>query len=297
MSAIAIAWGAHPDYPLVLLANRDERHARPTLPASWWTQPPHCLAGLDEARGGTWLAVTRDGRFAAVTGYRDDTPPSPDSPSRGQLPVDYLVSGEDPVVHARRFIRARGNHSPFNLILGSPRQIHYAATRSRLPLALTPGVHTLANGLLDEPWPKCTWLNTLLGSYIRTYGGFQMLLDSYSELSRINERGADLLPAPVGQSLSPDDIATAGFAMLADRVTYSEHLPDTGVGLVEEERLSACFVTGANDGTRSSTVLVMARDGHLRFEERSFDPSGNQSDRVLEEWDLDASVFSGSAED
>jgi len=85
--------------------------------------------------------------------------------------------------------------------------------------------------------------------------------------------------------------------MLADRETTSEGLPDTGIGRAEEERLSACFVVGAESGTRSSTALVMARDGRVYFEERSFDPEGAESGRVVEEWSIDPAVFSGSAGD
>lgn len=297
MSVTAIAWGAHPDFPLVLIANCDERHDRPTSAASWWTQGPQCLAGQDQVEGGAWLAVTRDGRFSLVTAYRDGTAPVPGAPSSGRLPLDYLESGEDPTVHARRFIRSKGDHPPYNLLLGSPRQVFYAGTRSRLPIALTPGIHTLSNGLLDEPWPKCTWLNTLFGGYILSNGGFRMLLDGHTELARIKERGAADLPLTAGSAATAEDLAAAGFALLADRATYTEKLPDTGVGPEEEERLSACFVIGADHGTRSSTVLVMARDGHVRFEERSFDAAGDESGRVLEEWDMDPAVFSGSAED
>ncbi|CAI8963282.1 NRDE family protein [Methylocaldum szegediense] len=296
MSTVALAWGAHPDFPLILFGNRDERHARATAPAAWWSEEPACLAGRDLERGGTWFAVTRDGRFALVTPCRDGAPSDPDAPTRGQLPLDYLASGEDPVVHARRFSRSRGGHSPFNLLIGSPRQIYYAATRARLPLALTPGIHTLSDGLLDEPWPKCVRLDTLLGSYLRTHGGFAMLLGAYSDLSKAGVRGAND-PICTAKPVSPADFAKAGFAMLADRETTSEGLPDTGIGREEEERLSACFVVGAESGTRSSTALVMARDGRVYFEERSFDAEGVECGRVVEEWSIDPRVFSGSAGD
>lgn len=296
MSTVALAWGAHPDFPLILIANRDERHARATAQAAWWSEEPSCLGGRDLARGGTWFGVARDGRFALVTPFRDGAPSDPDAPSRGQLPLDYLSSGEEPVVHARRFARSRGGHSPFNLLIGSPRHMYYAATRARLPLALTPGIHTLSDGLLDEPWPKCVRLDTLLGSYLRTHGGFAMLLGAYSDLSKAGVRGADD-PICTAKPVSPADFAKAGFAMLADRETTNEGLPDTGIGRAEEERLSACFVVGVESGTRSSTALVMARDGRVYFEERSFDPEGAESGRVVEEWSIDPQVFSGSAGD
>jgi uncharacterized protein with NRDE domain len=296
MSAIALAWGAHPDYPLVVLANRDESHARPTAPAAWWPEQPAWLGGRDLARNGTWFGVARDGRFALVTAFRDGAPVDPELPSRGRLPLDYLASGEEALAHARRFARARGGQAPFNLLLGSPRQVYFAATRARLPLALTPGIHTLANGLIDEPWPKSERLNTLLGSYMKTHGGFAMLLDAYSDLGKAGVRGADA-PACTAKPSGPADFAAAGFAMLADRDTTATGLPHTGIGAKEEERLSACFVAGAESGTRSSTVLVMARDGQVYFEERGFDSEGLESSRMVEEWKLDPKVFSAGSRD
>lgn len=294
MSLIALACGAHPDYPLVLFANRDERHARPTAAAAWW--PEDWLGGRDLERGGTWFGVARDGRYALVTGFRDGAPVDPELPSRGQLPLDYLASGEEPLAHARRFARSRGGTAPFNLLLGSPRQIYFAATQARLPLALTPGIHTLANGLIDAPWPKSERMDVLLGSYLRTHGGFAMLLGAYSELGRAEVRGADD-PACTAKPAGPADFAAAGFAMLADRVTTTRGLPQTGMDAAEEERLSACFVTGAESGTRSSAALVMARDGRLYFEERGFDSLGQETSRVVEEWRLDPKVFSAGGSD
>jgi len=296
MSIIAIAWRAHIDFPLVLMMNHDGPHDRPSQPAAWWPDAPHCFAGRDELRGGTWMGITREGRYAAVTPFRDNAPIDPSLPSRGQLPLDYLASEDAPVAHVRQFLRNRGSHPPFNLLVGSTRQAYYAGTNTRLPLALTQGVHTLSNGLLDEKWPKCVQLDGLLGSYLLTHGGFSILLGAYPRLASSATRGAGDLPKPVSGTLTQEDIATAGFAMLADRTTYSSGLPDTGVDEDEEERLSACFVVGKEHGTRSSTVLTMGRDGTVRFEERRFDAVGNESGRVLETWEMDPSVFSGGGD-
>lgn len=292
MSMIAIAWRAHPDFPLVLLMNHDGPLDRPSAPAAWWPEAPHCFAGRDEAKGGAWMGVTREGRYAAVTPYRDNLPVDPALPSRGQLTLDYLGSEETPVAHVRQFMRNRGSHPPFNLIVGSTRQAYYAGTHTRLPLALTQGVHTVSNGLLDERWPKCVQMDALLGSYLLTHGGFSILLAAYPKLSASTARGAADLPRPAA-ALSPEDIAAAGFAMLGDRTIYDSGLPETGVTPAEEQRLSACFVMGPEHGTRSSSVLVMARDGRVRFEERRYDGQGDESGRVVETWAMEPSVFSG----
>jgi uncharacterized protein with NRDE domain len=296
MSMIAIAWRAHPDFPLILLMNHDGAHDRLAAPATWWPDAPYCFAGRDEARGGSWLGVTREGRFAAVTPYRDGEPVDATLPSRGQLTLDFLASEDAPVAHVRQFMRNRSSHPPFNLIVGSTRHVYYAGTNTRLPLALTQGIHTLSNGLLDEPWPKCAQLDGLLGAYLQTNGGFSILLAAYPKLAASAARGADALPKPAAGELSPDDISAAGFAMLADRTTYSSNLPDTGIDEDEEERLSACFVLGTKDGTRSSSVLIMARDGRVRFEERSYDAAGNEANRVVENWNMDPSVFSADSD-
>ncbi|MEQ1602801.1 MAG: NRDE family protein [Methylophilaceae bacterium] len=295
MSTIAIAWRAHPDFPLVLLMNHDAPHDRPTATAAWLANAPNCFAGQNEAQGGAWMGVTRAGRYAAVTPFRSNEAIDLTLPSRGQLTLDYLTSEDAPVAYVRQFLRNRTSHPPFNLIVGSTRQAYYAGTKARLPLALTQGVHTVSNGLLDEHWPKCTQLDGLLGAYLHTYGGFDVLLAGHPRLASSTVRGAKDLPKPAGV-LSLDDIATASFAMLADRTTYSSGLPDTGVGQEEEERLSACFVLGAEHGTRSGSVLAMARDGSVRYEERSFDAAGNETGRVLETWAMEASVFSGGEE-
>jgi uncharacterized protein with NRDE domain len=295
MSIIAIAWRAHPDFPLVILMNQDGPHHETLNPATWWTGQLECFAGKD-ASGGTSLGITREGRYAAVTAFRDNQPIDTSLPTIGQLPVDYLVSEDAPVAHVRQFMRNRGSHPPFNLIVGSTRQAYYAGTNTRLPLALTQGVHTISNGLLDEKWPKCVQLEQLFGAYLKTYGGFTILLGMYPTLASSPARDAELLPKPATKEITQEEIASAAFTMLSDRTTYESGLPDTGVDEDEEERLSACFVIGKEHGTRTSSVLIMGRDGQVRFEERSFDTAGQQSGAVIETWKMDPSVFSGGGD-
>src|SRR5450631_1110339 len=221
MSVVNLAWRAHPDFPLVLLYNRVEAQTRATAPAAWWRDPVELLAGRDLHSQGTWLAVSREGgRFALVTGFREATAAPAGAPSRGELPLSYLACGEDPVVFARRFMRDKGPYAPFNLIVGNPRQAHYAATRSRLPLALTEG--TLSNGLLDQRWPQSERLGALFGAYIKAIGGFTTLFDGYPRLRDAQALHGCVLPMP-DEVLHAADIAAAAFVMLADRHTF-----DTG---------------------------------------------------------------------
>ena len=191
-------------------------------------------------------------------------------------------------------MRDKGPYAPFNLIVGNPRQAHYAATRSRLPLALTEGLHTLSNGLLDQRWPQTERLGTLFGAYIKATGGFTTLLDGYPRLRDVQALYACELPMP-DEELRAADIAAAAFVMLADQHTCDAGLPETGLSAVEERRRSAVFVTGGEQGTRSSTVFIMGRDGSLHFEERSFDATGAPCGRVLELWQQDPAVFGAPA--
>ncbi len=221
---------------LVLVANRDEFHERPTRVMAWqdgW------LAGRDEQAGGTWLVLARDGRWAALTNVRDPHA-DPVSSSRGELPVDYLASGQDPAAWAARVAERRARYAPFNLLLGSPEALWYVGSRSA-PRAVAPGVHALSNGSLDEPWPKSR----------RAAVALRGLLDGGAAIDP--ER---LLGLMHDQARAPD-----------------EELPETGVGLEMERFLSPPFIVGETYGTRSTTLLVLGERSTLAVE-RSFDRQG-----------------------
>ncbi len=120
MCLILLAYDAHPIYRLVLAANRDEFYDRPTASAGYWEDAPHILAGRDLKDGGTWLGVTRSGRIAAVTNYREPALDRPTAPSRGGL-VSGFLKGEAPPEEYLGFLRREGGgYNGFNLILGNP---------------------------------------------------------------------------------------------------------------------------------------------------------------------------------
>jgi uncharacterized protein with NRDE domain len=152
MCLVVFALDAAPRYPLVFAANRDERHARPSRPASWWPDRPGVFGGRDVAAHGTWLAVDRTGRVAAVTNVRDaDAAPAPRS--RGSLVVDYL-SGTDPAEEFAAAAHARGSHyGPFSLLLFEGGEVRYASNRAP-PARLGRGVHAVSNAPLGVHWPK-----------------------------------------------------------------------------------------------------------------------------------------------
>ena len=90
MCLILFANRTHPEYPLVIAANRDEAYARPTAPAAFWEDDPRICGGRDLEQGGTWLGVTRTGAFAAVTNFRSSIGAKNNTRSRGELVANYL---------------------------------------------------------------------------------------------------------------------------------------------------------------------------------------------------------------
>lgn len=237
MCLIALAWQVHPDYPLVVAANRDEFHARATAPARFWREAPALLAGRDLAAGGTWMGVTRQGRFAALTNFREPQAPKGEL-SRGLLVSEYLQSGQSPQVFAEAAMARAERYSGFNLLLADDRELVVVSNRGTPPRRLPPGVYALSNHLLDTPWPKV-------------------------ERARRALQGA--LVAPGIEAL---------LQLLADDAAApDEELPDTGVGTELERLLSSPFIRSPAYGTRASTVLLAGRE-RLRFVEQSFGPDG-----------------------
>lgn len=252
MCLIALAWQVHPDYPLLVAANRDEFHARATAPARFWPEAPAVLAGRDLAAGGTWMGVTRTGRFAALTNFREPVA-AKGSRSRGLLVSEYLLSDEEPMAYARRVMAAAEDYSGFNLLVGDADTLVVASNRGTPPTELPPGVYGLSNHLLDSPWPK---------------------------VARARDAVRAHLSAPTVDGL---------MGLLADDAAVpDEDLPDTGVGLTLERLLATPFIRSPGYGTRSSTVLLLGRE-RIRFVEQAFTPEG-PGERADFEFDRDASA-------
>ncbi len=235
MCLIALAWQADPRFALVVAANRDEWRERPTQAAGWWEDHPEILAGRDLRAGGTWMGITRSGRFAAVTNFRDPSDKRSTALSRGTLVADFLLGGDTPETFLADLAERAPLFNGFNLIVGDGRALFYFGSREPTPRRIAPGVHGLSNHLLDEPWAKVV-------------------------------RGRKAMEA----ALALSDPAPLLFAMLSDtRGAEDSELPDTGVGIAWERRLSPPLITGADYGSRASTVLCVAADGGARLVERT----------------------------
>jgi uncharacterized protein with NRDE domain len=242
MCLILLAWHAHPAYPLVFAGNRDEAYDRPSSTADFWDDAPDIHGGRDLEKGGTWLGLARDGRFAAVTNYRDGLARKPAPRSRGELTANYLRHGSDPGDYLKTVAPDAMQYAGFSLLVGDPRHLHVYSNRGAGAAPLSPGVHGLSNHLLDTPWPKVT-------------------------------RGMQRVSALVGAS--EKELVAGLFDALADRSVVADvELPDTGVGPARERELSPAFIAGERYGTRASTVLLLSREGKAVFIERRFGPLG-----------------------
>ena len=166
MCLLIIAVDQHPDYRLIVAGNRDEFHSRPTQDAHWWPDQPDTLGGRDLRAGGTWLAINRRGRFAAVTNFRDARRGRSAPRSRGHLVTDFLDGGETPIAHAQMIDPEQ--YAGFNLLLADARSGAYMSNRGAPTRALLPGLYGLSNATLDEPWTKVTRCKQNLADLLAT---------------------------------------------------------------------------------------------------------------------------------
>ena len=263
MCLVLIAWRADPYYPCVVAANRDEFHARPTARAEWWRDHPRILAGRDLTAGGTWLGLTRSGRFAALTNYRDPerlraaasgaAKAGVAMPSRGLLVTSLLESGAS-VAEGLAYLREVGaNYDAFNVIFSDGRRLGIYESVLKRGRVLGPGIYGLSNHLLDTPWPKVQTAKN------RLEAALSGLTDTAPLLALLRD----------------------------DQPASDEQLPQTGVGLEWERLLSSAFVRAPDYGTRSSTIIRIDARGRAYFEERSWDSLGADIGRTCLQFELE----------
>ena len=229
-------------------ANRDEYHARATARARWWHEG--WLAGRDLVAGGTWLGVTRAGRWALLTNVRDPSRFDPDAPSRGGLVTQVLAAPGGAGETLGAIIDAAAGHNGFNLLAGDIADAHWGTNREARTHALAAGIHGISNARLDTPWPKVVRTKAAVAAWCAAGGADD----------------ADVEPL---------------FAILGARQQAADsELPHTGIPLMQEQVLSAPFIVSDAYGTRCSTVLAITREGEARFVERSFDATGAPAGEV-----------------
>ena len=244
MCIVLFAWQVHPEYPLVVAANRDEFFDRPAEPARW---RDGVLCGLDLSAGGTWIGVSRTGRFACITNYREPASLEPrGTRSRGELPMEFLQGRSSAREYAMAVQERAHEYGGFNLLLFDRHSLWYLSNRGDEARPVEPGLHGLSNGLLDTPWPKV-------------------------------ERGREHLRQALESSGGHPDTL---LELLQDRWCPDDHwLPDTGVGIEMERLVAPIFVHSRQYGTRASTVVRIDRSGTPELVEQRWapdtEPDGN----------------------
>lgn len=238
MCLILFGYRVHPRYTLVLAGNRDEFYARPSAPMQFWEEAPMLLAGRDLQAGGTWLGVTQDGRFAAITNYRDPDQVRADAPSRGHLVSDYLKGKQSPLAYLQELAHRGDAYNGFNLLVGDTQGLFYYSNQGTAPQPLAPGYYGLSNQLLNTPWPK---------------------------VQKGRNRLAALLQAHL--EVQPEQL----LALLQDKIQAAdEHLPSTGISLEWERILSPLFIESSHYGTCSSSVLQVNVDNGVEVMEKTW---------------------------
>lgn len=237
MCLIFIALKQHPDYKLIIAANRDEFYNRKTAAADFWKDDPNILGGRDLEAGGTWLGMNRNGRISFITNYRDPKNINPNAPSRGALVSDFLRGSTPASAYLKNVVENAKAYNGFNLVVGHPEELQYFSNYREGISALSEGLFGLSNHLLDSSWPKVV-------------------------------KGKERLRSLLDRKLNVADL----FNLLSDEgIASDDLLPDTGIGLLRERALSSMFIKTVGYGTRCSTVILIDNNNHVRFEERVYD--------------------------
>src|SRR5882762_5340586 len=237
MCLIFISLNNHPTYKLIVAANRDEFYGRKTAPVTYWEDHPDIVGGRDLEAMGTWMAMTKSGKIAMVTNYRDPKNINPKAPTRGKLVSDYLIQPVSPERYLKDLEPRGKDYNGFNLVLGDAARLFYFSNYGQGILKIEDGFHGLSNHLLDTPWPKVT---------------------------RVKEKFESLLAAP---KLRPGTLLDA---LYDEQRAPAQELPNTGVGLEWEQALSSMFIKAGNYGTRCSTVVLIDKENEVTYSERVY---------------------------
>lgn len=246
MCLILLAYKIHPRYPLVLAANRDEFYQRPTEPAHWWREAPDLLAGKDLQAGGTWMGLTRGGRFAAITNVREPGLKTDQAESRGLLPLQFLQGKMSARDFSVQLEQSGNRYNGYNLLFGKTDDLRYFSNRHRQQ-QLQAGIYGLSNAGLNTDWPKVEW--------------------GKERLQRELER-----PVPTTDALLD--------LLSSTEIAADDQLPDTGVSPDWERLLSAICIRSKDYGTRSSTVFLIDKQGRVNFHEKQIAPHNSRETRI-----------------
>jgi uncharacterized protein with NRDE domain len=243
MCILFFAINQHPKYPVIICANRDEFHARPTQSMHWWPNDDllqtEVLAGKDLQAGGTWLGLNKKGRFSALTNFRQPDLFDKNKQSRGELVLQALASNDNEI--AQQLIQSSGSYNGFNLVFGQLNNLMCFDNVSQKKQVLASGFHSLCNGALDDVWPKMALGQTKLANEIKD------------------------------QALDIEQLFTL---MKSKQQAETEQLPKTGVPLSWEQLLSSIFIVSPEYGTRTTNIITLDDEGKVCIYDQSHNEEG-----------------------
>lgn len=239
MCLISFAYKVHPEYPLILIANRDEFYNRPTREVQFWTEEgfPDILAGKDLKDDGTWLGTHKYGKWAALTNYRNINHLKVNAPSRGNLVLDFLKTDYSAESYLSDIRKNAAQYNDFNLLLFDGVELmHYSNVTDEIN-SITKGIHGLSNALLDTPWSKVKKITNDLEAMIQK------------------------------NNLKKEDL----FSILQNEdKAKKEDLPSTGLPLDLEVAMSSIFIHTPFYGTRCSSIIFIDKKGIMQFTEQRY---------------------------
>jgi len=243
MCILFFAIKQHPKYPMIICANRDEFHQRPTQAMHWWPKNDlpagEVLAGKDLQAGGTWLGLNNQGRFSALTNFRQPHLIDKNKQSRGDLVLQALAHQDNEMI--KKLTKSSSEYNGFNLVFGQLNKLRCFDSVSQKQQLLSAGFHSLCNGALDDIWPKMA-----LGQ-------------------------AKLAEAITEHSL---DVEQLFKLMKSDQQAHLEQLPKTGVPLSWERLLSSIFITSPEYGTRTTNIITLDNKGNISIYDKSYNEHG-----------------------
>lgn len=238
MCLIAFSYKVHPAYPLIIVANRDEFYDRPTAAAHFWEDESDILAGRDLRQQGSWMGLSKSGRFAAITNYRDPRLPETGQLSRGEIVRLFLTSTESTDSFIQSLRSKRDLYGGFNVLLYDGEDMHHYNNIYDEHRLVESGIHGVSNATFNTPWPKVE--------------AAKHILEKTTDKDKIEVNS--LIPLLANDEIAQDEV-----------------LPNTGVGIHLERSLSAQFVKIPNYGTRCSTAIVYHNNGEIDFLERTYE--------------------------
>ena len=248
MCLILFSWKTHPNYKLILAANRDEFYKRPTQQANYWKDHPELLAGKDLQAGGTWIGMSKSGRIAALTNYRDPQNIDVHAASRGELTTNFLTSGDEPELYLRKIKNSNIHYNGFNLMVGDGNSLFHYNNVNHDISEVAPGTYGLSNGFFQENWPK-------------TKNGRNALEKVIQKEQFSNQDLLDIL----GNTKKAEDV----------------DLPKTGIPVDWERALSPLFINADGYGTRCSTIIKVDYNNKKEFLEKTY-AVGGQSESIVQ---------------